>query len=52
MFHILVVEDDRDSRRLMETVLRRDGYQVLAAGNGREALELMDREHVDLSCWM
>ncbi len=48
MFHILVVEDDRDSRKLMETVLRRDGYSVLGAANGREALEVMDREHVDL----
>ncbi len=48
MFHILVVEDDRDSRRLMETVLRRDGYQVFTAENGVQALEVMDREHVDL----
>lgn len=48
MFHILVVEDDRDSRRLMETVLRREGYSVMTAENGRAALEVMDQAHVDL----
>lgn len=48
MFHILVVEDDRDTRKLMEAVLRRDGYSVTSAENGRVALEQMDRQHVDL----
>ena len=48
MFHILVVEDDRDSRRLMETVLRREGYSVMTAANGCAALEVMDQAHVDL----
>lgn len=48
MFRILVVEDDRDTRKLMEAVLRRDGYSVVSAENGRVALEQMDRQHVDL----
>ena len=48
MFQILVVEDDRNVRRLMETVLTRYGYEPISAGNGYEALEVLDRKHVDL----
>lgn len=48
MFRILVVEDDQNTRRLMEAVLRGSGYLPLTAGNGEEALEILDREHVDL----
>ena len=48
MFHILVVEDDANARRLMETVLEQHGYQPLLARDGVEALEVLDRKHVDL----
>lgn len=48
MFKILVVEDDKHARKLMETVLKRDGYQVFTAVDGEKALELMDSEHIDL----
>ena len=48
MFRIMVVEDDKHIRRLMETVLKREGYRVFTAENGVAALELMDREHIDL----
>lgn len=48
MFHILVVEDDKNACRLMEAVLTRYGYEPLVAHNGEEALEVMDRKHVDL----
>lgn len=34
MFTILVVEDDKHARRLMEAVLKRAGYIVFAAENG------------------
>ena len=33
---------------LLEAVLRAENYTVSTAENGREALELIDREHVDL----
>ena len=36
---ILVVEDEEPLRRFMTTVLEENGYQVVGAGNGREALE-------------
>ena len=48
MFQILVVEDDKNACRLMETVLNRYGYEPLTASNGLEALEVLDRKHVDL----
>ena len=48
MFHILVVEDNADMRELFCTVLSDSGYQCLPAADGVEALELMDKEYVDL----
>ena len=48
MFDILVVEDDRSTRLLMEAVLRRGGYNPILASNGIEALEIMDHKHIDL----
>ena len=44
----MVVEDDANSRRLMETVLTRGGYTVVTARDGEEALACMERHHVDL----
>lgn len=48
MFHILVVDDDRHSRMLFRAVLEAEKYTVSTAANGKEALEVMDREHIDL----
>ena len=48
MFHILVVEDNANARKLMEAVLTQHGYQPLLACDGEEALEVLDRKHVDL----
>lgn len=48
MFQILVVEDDRSTARLMQAVLRHGGYEVVEAGNGIEALAVMDTQHIDL----
>jgi CheY-like chemotaxis protein len=41
---ILVVEDDPDTRRFMETWLEFEGYRVRVASNGREALQMIARE--------
>jgi CheY-like chemotaxis protein len=40
---ILLVEDDEDLVALLALVLRGRGYRVDTAGNGREALEVLDR---------
>ncbi|MCK5574589.1 MAG: response regulator, partial [Sphingomonadales bacterium] len=36
---ILVVDDEATQRRLLETVIKREGYQVLTAVDGDEAIE-------------
>lgn len=48
MFHILVVDDDKSTRRLMQAVLEAANYIVSTAADGEEALRVMDREHIDL----
>ena len=48
MFHILVVEDNANARKLMEAVLAQHGYEPIPARDGVEALEILDRKHVDL----
>ena len=40
---ILVVEDQEEVRKLTQRVLEARGYAVLAAANGAEALEIVDR---------
>ena len=45
---ILVVDDERSMRELLAIVLRREGYEVLLAENGRTAISLLEREPVDL----
>ena len=41
---ILVVDDDLAIRTMLETVLEDEGYQVVLAGNGQEALEQVRRQ--------
>lgn len=45
---ILVVEDEADIRELLAFNLRREGYAVLEAGDGREGLELARDRQPDL----
>ena len=44
----MVVEEDKNTMRLMETVLIQNGYNVIPACDGEEALALMDKKQVDL----
>jgi len=48
VFHILVVDDDRHTRILMEAILKAENYTVFTAENGEDALAVIDREHIDL----
>ncbi len=45
---ILVVDDERSMRELLGIVLRREGYEVVLAENGRSAIEVLEREPIDL----
>ena len=48
MFHILVVDDDKHTRQLLRAILENEHYTVSTAADGEKALDLMDREHIDL----
>jgi DNA-binding response OmpR family regulator len=48
MFHILVADDDKHTRMLMQAILEEENYTVFTAENGEKALEVMDKEHIDL----
>ena len=48
MFNILVADDDKNTRRLIKAVLESEHYTVSTAENGVKALEILDREHIDL----
>lgn len=48
MFNILVAEDDRNTRKLMCAVLKNEGFAVFGAEDGDQALDMMDRQHIDL----
>lgn len=45
---ILVVDDDTDIRQLVALILAADGYNVIEAASGMEALVALEREHADL----
>ncbi|MEW6214332.1 MAG: response regulator [Nitrospirota bacterium] len=45
---ILVVDDDQHIQRLYQDELSEEGYEVVIAANGEEALKLFDSENPDL----
>ena len=48
MFKILVVEDNKNLRKLMATYLKKNNYEPLEAEDGEQALDMLDKNHVDL----
>ena len=48
MFNVLVVEDDKNLRKLIVTCLKKKDYNVLEVENGEKALEVMDTNYVDI----
>ena len=48
MFQIMVVDDDKNTQLFLKAVLEAENYTVITAGNGEEALALMDTNHIDL----
>jgi class 3 adenylate cyclase len=45
---ILVVDDNADNREVLGRRLEREGHQVLHAADGKEAIELLGRQSIDL----
>lgn len=43
--YLLIVEDDPDIRELLNTTLTFRGYRVITARDGREGLEVVEKEH-------
>ena len=46
---VLVIEDHPDQRELLAIVLQREGYRVVTAANGLEALEKLEVENVQIA---
>ena len=45
---VLVVDDEREIRDLLKEFLTTEAYEVISASNGKEAIELAEREHPDV----
>jgi two-component system response regulator PilR (NtrC family) len=45
---ILVVDDELSMRELLEYMLTKEGYKVTCAKSGREAIELLEKDHFDM----
>jgi CheY-like chemotaxis protein len=41
--HIVIIEDDADLRETMKELLETEGFSVVTARNGREGMELIER---------
>ena len=48
MFHILVVDDDKHTRMLLKAILENASYTVTTANDGLEALDTLEKQHIDL----
>lgn len=48
MINILVVDDDKNIRKLIKALLEAEGYSSFLASDGIEALNVMEKEHIDL----
>ncbi len=48
MLRIMIVDDNANTRKLTQAVLRQHGYETVCAADGLEGLKIMDKLHVDL----
>ncbi len=45
---ILIVDDNEENRIFLEVILKKSGYEVKVAQNGKEALEILNKRKIDL----
>lgn len=48
MLRIMIVDDNANTRKLTQAVLKQNGYDTVCACDGEEGLELLDKIHIDL----
>ena len=48
MITILVVDDDKNTRLFMKSLLENESYNVVLANDGQDALECLDQKAIDL----
>ena len=48
MITILVVDDDKNTRLFMKSLLKNENYNVVLANDGKDALECLDQKAIDL----
>ena len=48
MFHVLVIDDDKNIRYVMKEILETEQYTVFVAENGEKAFDVLVNEHIDL----
>lgn len=49
MFNLLIVDDSTNVRNILNETLTGAGYSCFMAENGEEALDILDRQHIDLA---
>ncbi|MEO0129486.1 MAG: HD domain-containing phosphohydrolase [candidate division WOR-3 bacterium] len=45
---ILVVDDKKEERYLLETILKNNGFEIVCAENGKRALDILQEEKIDI----
>ncbi len=45
---VLIIEDSKEYSELLTKRLTKEGYKILTAGNGKEALEILKKDHADM----
>ena len=48
LIKVMVVEDEINIGKLMKAVLEQNGYEVVLAKHGLKALDILDKQHIDL----
>ena len=47
-YTILVADDEKEIRELLRLYLENSGYRVIEAGDGQQALDILQHTHIDL----
>lgn len=48
MFNVLIVEDDNNTRKLINLILINEGFNTFLASDGQIALDILDKQHIDI----